>query len=204
MTRIADEVERFFRSVHAEIEDWKFSMEDLGDGTRIFVRFQVHFNRSEIVPNPSEAPTHLTIRAKVAQSGEVQTIRGAASMEVATESTVVEEAQESGAGARLRADLDMSSFIDSWRSKRASNQGGEFHKPGAPNLDARPEWNGQKRNGAESPPDGVGRHADKRAAAPEAGTHRSIRRASSEHGEGELRTPKPGSPSSDRALPPKG
>jgi hypothetical protein len=42
MGRIVDEVDRFFRSVHAGMEDWKFAMEDDGDGTRIFVRFQIH------------------------------------------------------------------------------------------------------------------------------------------------------------------
>ncbi len=52
MVTIVDEVDRFFKSVHADIEDWKFSMEDYGDGTRIFVRFQVHINRSEDSPSP--------------------------------------------------------------------------------------------------------------------------------------------------------
>src|SRR5579863_570218 len=52
MHNIVDEVDRFFKSVHAEIEDWKFSMEDYGDGTRIFVRFQLHINRSGASAHP--------------------------------------------------------------------------------------------------------------------------------------------------------
>jgi len=31
----------FFDNINAEIEDWKFSMEEQRDGTRIFARFQI-------------------------------------------------------------------------------------------------------------------------------------------------------------------
>ena len=39
--KIAETVEKFFEDLHLEIEDWKFSMEEFPDGTRIFVRFQI-------------------------------------------------------------------------------------------------------------------------------------------------------------------
>src|SRR5579863_6911100 len=64
MHQIVDEVDRFFKAVHADIEDWKFSMEDYGDGPRIFVRFQIHVNKSGVplkrlatsVKPPASAP----------------------------------------------------------------------------------------------------------------------------------------------------
>ena len=39
--KIADSVDKFFENLHIEIEDWKFSMEEFSDGTRIFIRFQI-------------------------------------------------------------------------------------------------------------------------------------------------------------------
>ena len=39
--KIAESVDKFFEDLHLEIEDWKFSMEEFSDGTRIFVRFQI-------------------------------------------------------------------------------------------------------------------------------------------------------------------
>jgi hypothetical protein len=39
--KIAETVEKFFEDLHLEIEDWKFSMEEFSDGTRIFIRFQI-------------------------------------------------------------------------------------------------------------------------------------------------------------------
>jgi hypothetical protein len=39
--RIVDELDRFFNSINADIEDWKVSMEEFSDGTRIYARFQV-------------------------------------------------------------------------------------------------------------------------------------------------------------------
>ena len=39
--KIADTVDKFFEDLHLEMEDWKFSMEEFSDGTRIFVRFQI-------------------------------------------------------------------------------------------------------------------------------------------------------------------
>jgi hypothetical protein len=39
--KIAETVDKFFENLHLEIEDWKFSMEEFSDGTRIFIRFQI-------------------------------------------------------------------------------------------------------------------------------------------------------------------
>ena len=39
--KIVDEVERFFSNLNAEVEDWKISMEEFKDGTRIFARVQI-------------------------------------------------------------------------------------------------------------------------------------------------------------------
>jgi hypothetical protein len=39
--RIVEEIDKFFENLNAEIEDWKFSMEEYKDGTRIFARFQI-------------------------------------------------------------------------------------------------------------------------------------------------------------------
>jgi hypothetical protein len=39
--KIVDEVDRFFGNMNAELEDWKVSMEEFQDGTRIFARFQI-------------------------------------------------------------------------------------------------------------------------------------------------------------------
>jgi hypothetical protein len=38
---IVDTLEKFFENLHLEIEDWKISMEEFQEGTRIFVRFQI-------------------------------------------------------------------------------------------------------------------------------------------------------------------
>lgn len=39
--KIVDELDNFFASINAEIEDWKISMEEFPDGTRVFARFQL-------------------------------------------------------------------------------------------------------------------------------------------------------------------
>jgi len=39
--KIVDEIDKFFDSLNAEMEDWKVSMEEYPDGTRIFARFQI-------------------------------------------------------------------------------------------------------------------------------------------------------------------
>ena len=38
---IVETIEKFFENLHLEIEDWKISMEDFREGTRVFVRFQI-------------------------------------------------------------------------------------------------------------------------------------------------------------------
>ena len=38
---IVETIEEFFENLHLEIEDWKISMEDSREGTRVFVRFQI-------------------------------------------------------------------------------------------------------------------------------------------------------------------
>ncbi len=39
--KIVDEVDKFFDNLNAEIEDWKISMEEFKDGTRVFARVQI-------------------------------------------------------------------------------------------------------------------------------------------------------------------
>jgi hypothetical protein len=38
---IVTELDQFLESLNAQIEDWKFSMGEYKDGTRIFVRVQI-------------------------------------------------------------------------------------------------------------------------------------------------------------------
>lgn len=38
---IVNELDKFLENLSAEIEDWKFSMGEYKDGTRVFVRVQV-------------------------------------------------------------------------------------------------------------------------------------------------------------------
>jgi hypothetical protein len=39
--KIVDEIDEFMDTLNIELEDWKVSMEEFRDGTRIFARFQV-------------------------------------------------------------------------------------------------------------------------------------------------------------------
>ena len=39
--KIVDEMDKFFDSMNAELEDWKVTMEEFTDGTRIFARLQI-------------------------------------------------------------------------------------------------------------------------------------------------------------------
>ncbi|MCE5295760.1 MAG: hypothetical protein LLG16_01465 [Euryarchaeota archaeon] len=39
--KIVDEIDKFLSTINAEMEDWKVSMEEYSDGTRIYARFQV-------------------------------------------------------------------------------------------------------------------------------------------------------------------
>jgi len=40
--RIVEEIDKFFDSLNAEMENWKVSMEEYEDGTRFFARFQIY------------------------------------------------------------------------------------------------------------------------------------------------------------------
>jgi alpha-D-ribose 1-methylphosphonate 5-triphosphate synthase subunit PhnL len=40
-TAIIGTIHQFFENLDLDIEDWKVSMEEFRDGTRLFVRFQV-------------------------------------------------------------------------------------------------------------------------------------------------------------------
>jgi hypothetical protein len=39
--KIVDEIDEFLNTLNAQLEDWKVSMEEFQDGTRIFARFQI-------------------------------------------------------------------------------------------------------------------------------------------------------------------
>ena len=45
VAHLMDEVDRFFDSLNAEIEGWKFVMEEFEDGTRVLARFQIMLRR---------------------------------------------------------------------------------------------------------------------------------------------------------------
>jgi hypothetical protein len=156
MFKIVDEVDRFFQSVHADIEDWKFSMEDYGDGTRIFVRFQIHINKSLGGLN-SEKPTSLAPpmdKDHIPSNGDGSDIGGTHPGGVNIEGSL---SKLEASGDNRRANQDLASFVDLWRHKREVNQSGEFHKEGAPFMETQPEWTGQKRaNEVERNPREVG------------------------------------------------
>jgi hypothetical protein len=168
MDKIVDEVDRFFKSVHADIEDWKFSMEDYGDGTRIFVRFQVHINRSEDSPSPHRSkdqaprlnPAHDTAM-------DVSVPEGGRTLPDGRD--VTEDIhQPDGTGAARRADLDLASFVEVWRGKQDSKMGGEYHKPGAPYMEAHSDWKGHTRTSDEVSPEVAGESTHEKPKAPRA------------------------------------
>ena len=167
MRKIVDEVDRFFKSVHADIEDWKFSMEDLGDGTRIFVRFQIHINGSEVPPNPKRSNNPEPGPGKAKDRLDGRSLRGGRAPP--DEPEVTKDVPEvKGTGAARQADLDLASFVELWRRKRGTSAGGEYHKDGAPYMDARSEWNGDKRSSGDSSPDEAGERADGEPKVPDA------------------------------------
>jgi hypothetical protein len=153
MHNIVDEVDKFFKSVHADIEDWKFSMEDYGDGTRIFVRFQIHFDKSVVSPSGRTAPARTPAPVALALSGDHAAGPGGPPPSVTVTVPIPEDGHGPDAtGTAGRAEMDLASFVEDWRRKRDTSQGGEFHKEGAPFLDGRSEWNGQKRSGGDVAP----------------------------------------------------
>ncbi|HVQ00271.1 MAG TPA: hypothetical protein VMT57_02025 [Candidatus Thermoplasmatota archaeon] len=42
---VLEALDKFFQNLRVEVEDWKISMEEFEEGTRIFVRFQVIVKR---------------------------------------------------------------------------------------------------------------------------------------------------------------
>ncbi|MGD0587670.1 MAG: hypothetical protein ABSA63_02620 [Thermoplasmata archaeon] len=170
MHKIVDEVDRFFKSVHADIEDWKFSMEDYGDGTRIFVRFQIHINKSGDSPGPESSKDQVpslvpSLGPATVSAIDVSVVPGGRTLPDGRE--VTEDIHEpDGTGAARQADLDLASFVEVWRGKQDSNMGGEYHKPGAPYVDAQFEWKGHTRTADEVSPDEPGERTDEDAKAP--------------------------------------
>jgi hypothetical protein len=147
--KVVEEVDRFFRSVHANIEDWKFAMEDDGDGTRIFVRFQIHLNMNG-------ASSHSgTAEARRNGSGVSRARGGGAPADGESRpSRDRRAATASGRTADLRAatvpetdpDPDLGPIVKEWKRKRDGGPRMEFHVEGAPFLDAPPERRSRKRS----------------------------------------------------------
>jgi hypothetical protein len=169
MTKIVDEVDRFFKSVHADIEDWKFSMEDYGDGTRIFVRFQIHINQSIVSPGAEKStgavPSPEGVKDPVAGPSVLSGLTPPDAREVPEDVP-----EPDGTGAARRADSDLASFVELWRSKREKSQSGEYHKAGAPYLDARSEWKGHKRRADEALPEKPAERTDEEPKIPDPNT----------------------------------
>jgi hypothetical protein len=154
MYKIVDEVDRFFKSIHADIEDWKFSMEDYGDGTRLFVRFQIHFDQSAVSARPKPTSDQGSIRGGLTNRADNRPALSGRSEPDLRESSAVLP-QPDGAGESRRADLDLASFVDLWRRKREQSIQGEYHKPGAPFVDARPPRKGPRSGRNDGLPDGT-------------------------------------------------
>jgi hypothetical protein len=166
MRKIVEEVDRFFKNFHADIEDWKFSMEDFGDGTRIFVRFQIHINSSGASHKPSKTLGHEAVQRGVTGHRDGVSVRS--DRPPPAERMPGEDPPESDTvDAAKRADLDLASFVEVWRGKRDSDLGGEYHKEGAPDLDSGSEWNGHTRSGGDGSLDGRGKRTDEEPKVPE-------------------------------------
>ncbi len=169
VNQIVDEVDRFFKSVHADIEDWKFSMEDYGDGPRIFVRFQIHINKSGVAPQPgllAKKP------AGPAEAGDPVKRRARKAGTAHPERRKVADEESRGPdapGAAERGDLDLASFVKLWRRKRASSLASEYHKEGAPYADGLGEWKGEKRSSEDATPSLAGERTDEGSKGSDAG-----------------------------------
>jgi hypothetical protein len=162
MNKIVDEVDRFFKNVHADVEDWKFSMEDYGDGTRIFVRFQIHFDKSGVSPSRERPKDPRPIPGQTPALPTALPNPGGRTLPDGREVTEDLHAPD-GTGAARRADQDLASFVQQWRGKQDSNLGGEYHKEGAPYLDAQSEWKGHKRSSGEAAPPANGERSDEQS-----------------------------------------
>jgi hypothetical protein len=148
--KVVEEVDRFFRSVHANIEDWKFAMEDDDDGTRIFVRFQIHIHPSGGTTTGRPAPARAPERE--AHSARPQRRRRAPRHPRAPGTSVTTDRDElESPGAIADSDPDLAAFVEEWRRKRANGPRVEFHEEGAPLLDDRDEANPPRRRRAGRP-----------------------------------------------------
>jgi hypothetical protein len=144
MGKIVEEVDRFFRSVHANIEDWKFSMEDDADGTRIFVRFQIHISSSTAPPAPKRSPVEIAGPGTARTPGDAPSAPGV-EPSLGRRSETAEPGAPLDIEAELRSDPDLALFIEQWRHKRENRPHGEFHKAGAPFVEPPPRSKGRKR-----------------------------------------------------------
>jgi hypothetical protein len=148
--KVVEEVDRFFRSVHADIEDWKFAMEDEGDGTRIFVRLQIHLRTSGASSRPGKSKARrrdqgeVTLRHDDLTGGEEPP---SVQVQVDTSGREVPQKLE----VATRSDPDLAPIVEEWKRKRESGPRVEFHKAGAPLLDAVPERKSSKRSRAHTP-----------------------------------------------------
>jgi hypothetical protein len=138
MAKVVDEVDRFFQSVHLNIEDWKFSMEDGGDGTRIFVRFQIRLDA------PGAAASSRKSRAKAHSSADTGDREPTPTpLEVSPSDVGTVESKESDArkviDAVIQSDPDLPPLLRELDRKRERHPHVEFHKAGAPFVEAPPE-----------------------------------------------------------------
>jgi hypothetical protein len=148
--KVVDEVDRFFRSIRADVEDWKFAMEDDGDGTRIFVRFQIHINPSADRTKLHRSPVPGAISETSAERAvAAPSIGGSPPLERRSE--IVEPNDSEDLEAAIRSDPDLASFVREWKRKQESSPRVEFHKPGAPLLEAQPSQQRQKVRHAAAP-----------------------------------------------------
>jgi hypothetical protein len=164
LQRIVEEVDLFFKSVHADIEDWKFSIEDHGDGTRIFVRFQIHINSNGVSPAVGTASVVPSTSDEVKEAANAAPGPGSRAYPRALEAAGGAIEKE-GSAAESRADLDLASFVELWKRKRATSPVLEFHKEGAPHLEAGPRSKSPKRaaRGASLESAGKGEDASAKA-----------------------------------------
>jgi hypothetical protein len=155
--KIVEEVDRFFKSVHADIEDWKFSMEEYGDGTRIFVRFQIHINKAGA--SSESVSLKETFAKQEAVDEPVASPRVKPALPALEGRSAPGDPRDPGSAAN-RADLDLASFVEVWRSKRDRSKGGEYHKPGAPYMDPESDPGRATGEGGPGSPATVDRWAD--------------------------------------------
>jgi hypothetical protein len=159
MHKIVAEVDRFFKSVHADVEDWKFSMEDYGDGTRIFVRFQIHINKSGDAAKLAGSKERASTPGRRGAPGEgVPTLAIEAGPDELGARGGAHEPEATGAA--RRADSDIASFVDLWRHRRESNVGAEYHKEGSPFVDASSDEDNGRRSVGGPSLDVATEHAD--------------------------------------------